>query len=97
MSSENTKSVRTITGQVISTKMDKTILVKVVRTVCHPKYGKYIKRTSKVHAHDGQSQCQQGDKVRIQSCRPLSKKKSWVLVDVLEDVTSQHSRNVNKS
>lgn len=81
--SEETK-VRTITGRVVSNKMDKTITVLVERVVKHPIYGKYIKRSTKMMAHDEQNTCQEGDVVAITSCRPMSKNKTFKLVQVLE-------------
>ena len=71
-------------GRVVSDKMDKSIVVAIERTVKHPSYGKFIKRTTKVHAHDEDNTCGLGDKVEIAECRPLSKTKSWTLVKVLE-------------
>lgn len=76
--------VRTITGKVVSNKMDKTITVLVERVVKHPIYGKYVKRSTKLLAHDENNTCLEGDIVSITSCRPLSKNKSFRLVDVLE-------------
>jgi len=76
--------IRTVQGTVVSDKMDKTITVSIVRQVKHPIYGKFIKRTTKIHAHDETNQCNMGDVVTIRECRPLSKNKSWTLVDVLE-------------
>ncbi len=70
---------RTLTGRVMSHKMHKTITVLVERKVKHPKYGKYIKRSTKLHAHDEDNTCQKGDIVEISQCRPLSKTKSWHL------------------
>ncbi|MEZ9986392.1 30S ribosomal protein S17, partial [Vibrio sp. 10N.261.49.A3] len=67
-------------GRVVSDKMDKSIVVAIERTVKHPIYGKFIKRTTKVHAHDEDNTCGLGDKVEIAECRPLSKTKSWTLV-----------------
>ena len=81
---ENEVKLRTITGKVVSNKMDKTITVLVERVVKHPVYGKYIKRSSKLMAHDEQNVCQEGDVVSITSCRPLSRHKSFKLVEVLE-------------
>jgi small subunit ribosomal protein S17 len=81
---ENDVKLRTITGKVVSSKMDKTITVLVERVVKHPIYGKYIKLSSKMMAHDEQNSCQEGDLVAITSCRPLSKNKAFKLVDVLE-------------
>jgi len=74
---------RTETGRVISNKMHKTVTVLVERTVKHPKYGKYIKRSTKFHAHDENNDCQEGDVVSIEQCRPLSKTKSWRLHKII--------------
>ncbi len=82
--SENLTKVRTITGRVVSNKMDKTITVLVERVVKHPVYGKYIKRSTKMMAHDEENSCQEGDVVAITSCRPMSKHKTFKLVEVLE-------------
>jgi len=73
---------RTVTGVVTSTGMDKTVTVKVERKVPHPLYKKYIRRTTKLHAHDEDNKSQVGDLVTIKQCRPLSKTKSWVLVSI---------------
>lgn len=78
------ETTRTTQGRVISDKMDKSIVVAIERFVKHPIYGKFIKRTTKVHAHDENNECGLGDKVEIRECRPLSKTKSWTLVKVLE-------------
>ena len=75
---------RTQQGRVVSDKMDKSIVVAIERMVKHPIYGKFVKRTTKVHAHDENNNCGLGDKVEIAECRPLSKTKSWTLVKVLE-------------
>ncbi len=83
MSAEN-EAESTVTGRVASDKMDKTITVVVERLVRHPVYGKYIRRSTKLHAHDESNECRQGDLVMIQQCRPLAKTKSWRLVKVLE-------------
>ena len=77
-------NTRTVTGRVISDKMDKSITVMVERKVAHPIYGKYVKRSTKLHAHDEQNECNMGDTVSIEECRPISKSKSWRLVKVLE-------------
>lgn len=77
------KTVRTVQGRVVSNKMDKSITVAVERKVKHPIYGKFIKRTTKLHAHDETNQCNEGDVVTIRECRPLSKSKNWMLVDVV--------------
>ena len=76
-------NVRTLQGKVISDKMDKSIVVAIERQVKHPIYGKFIKRTTKIHAHDEENQCKLGDKVSIRECAPISKTKSWTLVEVL--------------
>ena len=78
------KIVRTRVGRVVSNKMDKSITVLVEHRVKHPLYGKYIRRSAKLHAHDENNQCNIGDKVSITECRPISKTKTWRLVDVLE-------------
>ncbi len=77
---------KTLIGNVLSNKMDKTIVVSVERTVQHPVYKKYIRRTSKFFAHDPQNQCHIGDKVKIVESRPLSHLKRWRLVEVIETV-----------
>jgi small subunit ribosomal protein S17 len=77
------KSGRTIVGKVISDKMQKTIVVMVERTVKHPKYGKIVKRKTKLHAHDEQQIGKIGNVVRIRESRPISKMKSWILVEVI--------------
>ena len=82
--SEEKKVARTVTGRVISDKMQKTITVLVERKVPHPVYGKYVRRSTKLHAHDEQNECKQGDKVMIEQCRPMAKSKSWRLVKVVE-------------
>ena len=76
-------NARTLTGKVISDKMNKTIVVVVERSVKHPKYGKFIKRRTKIHAHDNNEVSKIGDTVRIRETRPISKTKSWTLVEVL--------------
>ena len=82
--SELTRNYRKVReGVVVSNKMDKTITVAIERQVKHPIYGKYIKRTTKIHAHDEANQCNEGDVVAIRECRPLSKTKSWTLVEVV--------------
>ena len=75
---------RLLTGKVVSNKMDKTIAVSVERLVKHPTYGKYIRRTTKLLAHDDKNECREGDTVSIKPCRPLSRRKSWMLVRVIE-------------
>ena len=81
--SEKDSVQRTVNGRVISTAMDKTITVAVERQVQHPLYGKYIRQTTKVQAHDEDNSCHKGDWVAVEECRPLSKRKSWRLVEVL--------------
>jgi small subunit ribosomal protein S17 len=75
---------RTKTGRVTSNKADKTVTVMLERQVKHPLYGKYIKRSTKVHAHDEENSCGEGDLVSISECRPVSKTKSWRVVEILE-------------
>jgi small subunit ribosomal protein S17 len=72
------------TGTVVSDRMEKTIVVSLERTVMHPKYRKYLKRRSRVKAHDETNQCQVGDRVRIVECRPLSRDKRWRVSEVLQ-------------
>ena len=79
---------RLVTGMVISNLMDKSITVSVIRQVRHAKYGKYIKQTTKLHAHDEKNECRIGDKVMIKECRPISKTKAFVLVNIVEKTTS---------
>ncbi|WP_413700967.1 30S ribosomal protein S17 [Psychromonas sp. KJ10-10] len=80
MSESNT---RTLQGKVISAKMEKSIVVAIERKVKHPLYGKFMKRTTKLQAHDETNQCNEGDVVLISECRPLSKSKSWTLVSIV--------------
>ena len=75
---------RLLTGKVVSTKMDKTIAVSVERLVKHPMYGKFIRRTTKLLAHDANNESNEGDTVTIKPCRPMSRRKSWILVRVVE-------------
>ncbi|MEJ2127580.1 MAG: 30S ribosomal protein S17 [Woeseiaceae bacterium] len=89
MSEEKQKVRRTITGRVVSNKMDKTVSVAVERLIKHPVYGKYIRRTTKLLAHDANNECQQGDRVTIAECKPISKNKSWSVVDVVERAPGQ--------
>lgn len=78
------KIARTASGRVVSNKMDKSIVVLVERKVTHPVYGKIIKRSTKIHAHDAKNECQPGDEVTIKEVRPISKTKSWALVSIDE-------------
>ena len=83
------KSMRTITGKVVSNKMNKTVAVSVERKVKHPMYGKYVRKTAKYLAHDEENACNEGDIVTIAECRPLSKNKSWRLVEIVERAAAQ--------
>ena len=83
--SEDTKKVqRTLVGRVVSDKMDKTVSVAIERLIKHPVYGKYIRRTTKVLAHDAANECKAGDRVAISECKPVSKNKAWAVVNVVE-------------
>ena len=81
---ETKKVSRTATGTVVSNRMDKTITVLVERRVQHPVYGKIIRRSSKIHAHDEENACGIGDTVTVSECRPLSKTKTWMLQSIDE-------------
>ena len=81
------KRPRKATGKVVSNKMDKTITVLVERRVKHPVYGKYITRSSKIHAHDENNECGIGDTVTVAESRPISRSKTWKLVEVVESAT----------
>jgi small subunit ribosomal protein S17 len=92
--SEETKTTeekrkRTLVGRVVSDKMDKTVSVAIERLIKHPAYGKYIRRTSKVMAHDESNKCKMGDRVAISECRPVSKNKAWTVVNVVERAQEQ--------
>jgi len=78
------KTARSVTGRVVSNKMDKTVSVAIERLVRHPVYGKYIRRTTKVMAHDEANECRPGDRVSIAECRPISRHKAWKVVDIVE-------------
>ena len=82
--SEAAKGTRTLTGRVVSTKMQKTIAVEIERLIRHEQYGKFIRRTTKLLAHDENSESKEGDTVQITPCRPLSRRKSWKLLKVVE-------------
>jgi len=84
MSETNSQTPRTVVGRVVSTKGDKTISVYIERRVSHPLYGKYIRRSTKLLAHDEENTCRDGDVVAIAECRPLSKRKSWRLHEIVE-------------
>ena len=81
--SEKAEVRRTVTGKVVSNRMDKTATVLIERKVKHPVYGKYIRRSTRLHVHDAENVCQEGDTVMSEECRPLSKSKSWRLVEVV--------------
>ena len=83
--SENTETqaLRTVEGRVVSNKMDKTVTVLVERQVKHALYGKYIKRSTKLHAHDADNTCNEGDVVRVTEIAPMSKTKNWRVVEVI--------------
>ena len=81
--SEQMSNNRTLTGHVVSDAMDKTITVLVERRVKHPLYGKFMRRSTKIHAHDEANECNKGDLVRVEQCRPLSKTKAWRLLEVV--------------
>ena len=87
MSEQKQENERTVTGRVISDKMNKTITVLVERRVKHPVYGKFVRKSTKLHAHDENNECKEGDLVTIAECRPISKSKAWRLVEVVEKAT----------
>lgn len=82
--SEQASRGKTLQGVVVSNKMEKTIVVRVTRTVKHPIYGKVMTRSAKMHAHDPDGVCKEGDQVIIQETRPISKTKNWILVERIE-------------
>ena len=84
MSEASAKVTRTVVGRVVSDKMEKSAVVMVERKVRHPLYGKYMRRSTKLSIHDENNECRTGDTVSIEECRPISKSKSWRLVEVLE-------------
>ncbi len=84
MSEQKTERKRTVSGRIVSDKMDKTVTVLVERRVKHPLYGKYVRRSTKVHAHDEANEAREGDWVTVEECRPLSKNKSWRLMEIVE-------------
>ena len=85
--SDNKETLRTVEGRVVSNKMQKTVTVLVERQVQHALYGKIIRRSTKVHAHDETGDCHEGDVVRISECRPMSKTKNWRVVEVVTRAT----------
>ena len=78
------KKIRTLQGKVISDKMNKSVTVLFERQVKHPLYKKYIRRSTKLHVHDENNECSIGDTIAIRECRPMSKTKSWALVEIIE-------------
>jgi small subunit ribosomal protein S17 len=82
------KPARALTGKVVSNKMEKTIAVEIERLIKHPRYGKYIRRTTKLLAHDENKEAREGDTVSIVPCRPLSRRKSYKLVSVIEKASA---------
>jgi small subunit ribosomal protein S17 len=87
MSEQKQQNERTVTGRVVSDKMNKSITVLVERRVKHPVYGKFVRKSTKLHAHDENNECKEGDLVTIAECRPISKSKAWRLVEVVEKAT----------
>lgn len=81
---ESTPTAAAVVGRVVSNKMDKSVAVVIERVVRHPAYGKFVRRTTKVLAHDEANQCKEGDTVAIVECRPISKRKSWRVVEIVE-------------
>jgi len=81
---EQQKTHRTLTGRVVSDKMDKTVTVLITRRVTHPLYGKIVTRSRKYHAHDEKNECHEGDLVTIEECRPLSRTKAWRVSQLVE-------------
>ena len=81
---EQQKTRRTLTGRVVSDKMDKTVAVLITRRVTHPLYGKIVTRSRKYHAHDEKNECHEGDLVTIEECRPLSRTKAWRVTQLVE-------------
>ncbi len=82
--SEQSTTHRTLTGRVVSDKMDKTVTVLVTRRVMHPLYGKIVTRSRKYHAHDEKNECHEGDLVMIEECRPISRTKAWRVSQLVE-------------
>jgi len=81
--SENATPLRTVEGRVVSNKMNKTVTILVERQIKHPLYGKYIRRSTKLHAHDEANACNEGDVVRVTECAPMSKTKNWRVVEIV--------------
>lgn len=85
---DNKKNRRMVVGRVVSNKMDQSVSVVVERLIRHPVYGKFIRRTTKLLAHDEENSCNEGDTVAIEECRPISKRKSWQVVKIIETATA---------
>jgi len=85
-------TVRRVIGRVVGDKMDKSVTVSVERLIQHPVYGKYIRRTTKIIAHDEDNSCKSGDMVAITECRPMSKRKSWRVVEVMQRAASSETQ-----
>ena len=89
MTDNNTeKAIRTVEGRVVSNKMDKTVTVLIERQVKHALYGKYIRRSTKLHAHDAENSCNEGDIVRLREIAPMSKTKNWSVVEIVSRATA---------
>ena len=84
MNNETESTPRVIQAKVVSSAMDKTVVVTIERKVKHPLYGKYIRKTTKLHVHDPENDCQIGDIIEIKQCRPISKTKTWQFVNVVK-------------
>ncbi len=84
MAEAEVSTARAVTGVVVSDRMDKTITVRIERRVKHPVYGKFMRKSTKLHAHDEENSCQIGDTVTVEECRPLSKTKTWMLKSIDE-------------
>ena len=84
MNEQQAAANRTLQGRVVSDKMDKSVTVLVERRVKHPLYGKFVRKSTKVHAHDENNECQVGDVVVVEQCRPLSKTKTWRFIRLIE-------------
>jgi small subunit ribosomal protein S17 len=80
---DNKQQLRTIEGRVVSNKMNKTVTILIERQIKHAMYGKYLRRSTKLHAHDENNECKEGDLVRVTECRPLSKTKNWRVVEIV--------------
>ncbi|MBT8085398.1 MAG: 30S ribosomal protein S17 [Woeseia sp.] len=91
---DEAKSQRTLTGRVVSDKMDKTVSVSVERLIKHPTYGKYIRRSTKIMAHDETNDCREGDLVAISERRRVSKRKAWQVVNVIERAADREATSV---